>query len=229
MNWLKRLFIASFAAAVATQGVAADGSQVLSSQCADCHALAKPENAGIDHIWERKGPDLFYAGNKFQRDWLVGWLQDPKTIRPGSEFYRRHVKSTPDGDVIDNSGIAAHPKLDKASAEAAADALLKLTVPDLVTTGGFKNAPVNATMGAMFFGKLRGCSSCHQYAPGKGGLSGAELYTASKRLQPDYIFSYIQDPQKFDPHVWMPKTEMKDPDLQRLTGYIVQLQVEATP
>ena len=229
MKWLKVFCIAGFATAVSASTLAADGGQILSSQCASCHALSKPENVGVDHIWEREGPDLYYAGNKFQRDWLVEWLQSPKAIRTGGEFYRKHVKSTPDGDVIDSTGVAAHPALDKASAEATADALLKLTVPGLVETGVFKNAAVSPTMGAMFFGKLRGCSSCHQDAPGKGGSSGPELYTANKRLQADYVYGYTQDPQKFDPRVWMPKTEMKDPDLQRLTGYIMQLKVGAAP
>jgi mono/diheme cytochrome c family protein len=83
-------------------------------------------------------------------------------------------------------------------------------------------------MGAMFFGKLRGCSACHQNALGKGGLSGPELYTASQRLQPDYVYSYIKNPQAIDPHVWMPALGLPEPDLQRLTGYIMQLKAEAS-
>jgi mono/diheme cytochrome c family protein len=118
--------------------------------------------------------------------------------------------------------------LDKASAEAAAAALMKLTVPNLVEAGGFKGGQVSPTMGAMFFGKLRGCSACHQNALGKGGLSGPELYTASQRLQPDYVYSYIKNPQAIDPHVWMPALGLPEPDLQRLTGYIMQLKAEAS-
>jgi hypothetical protein len=75
----------------------------------------------------------------------------------------------------------------------------------------------------MFFGKLRGCSACHSIKPGDGGASGPELGTAGERLQPDYILSYIKDPQKFDPKVWMPKQELSEQDLQRLTGYLVQM------
>lgn len=161
MKWLRVFCVATVATAASLPAMAADGGQILSSQCVSCHAITKPEKAGIDHIWSRKGPDLYYAGNKFQKEWLVDWLQNPKTIRPGGEFYHNHVKSTPEGDVIDNSKIVAHVKLDKASAEAAADALMKLSVPGLVEAGVFKNAPVTPTMGAMFFGKLREIGRAH--------------------------------------------------------------------
>ena len=52
-------------------------SSGLTAQCASCHALTKPANSTVDHLWTRKGPDLWYAGDKFNRDWLVGWLQNP--------------------------------------------------------------------------------------------------------------------------------------------------------
>jgi mono/diheme cytochrome c family protein len=78
-------------------------------------------------------------------------------------------------------------------------------------------------MGEMFFVKLRGCGACHQSKPGVGGFSGPELYTAGARLQPDFIYAYIKDPQKIDPHIWMPTLALSEPDLQRLTSYIAHL------
>jgi mono/diheme cytochrome c family protein len=218
-----RQLITILLALVATTAIAADGTQILESQCASCHALKKPEAATLDHIWDRKAPDLYYAGNKFQHDWLVTWLQAPTRIRPGGEFYRKHIKSTPDGDVIDTATLSEHPRLDKAAAESAATALMALVTPGLVEAGGFKNGPVSATMGKMFFGKLRGCSACHQDAVDKGGFSAPELYDAGQRLQADYVYSYIKQPQAFDPHVWMPNLGLGEADLQRITGYIMQL------
>lgn len=208
----------------------AGGAETLQSQCAGCHALAKPADAGLSHIWERKGPDLFYAGSKFQRDWLLQWLQNPTPIRPAGELYTRHVKAGDKHDVIDTASLAPHPKLAAADAAAVADALLTLTAPELVAKGAFKGEKVSPTMGAMFFSKLRGCGACHTAASTTGGQSGPELNTAGRRLQADFIYAYIKDPQKFDPHVWMPTLNLAEPDLQRLTGYLVQLNVpEAQP
>ncbi|HEY9097988.1 MAG TPA: c-type cytochrome [Thiobacillus sp.] len=198
------------------------GTALLKSQCMSCHAISKPV-ASLDRLWERKGPDLHYAGNKFNQPWLEKWLQNPVRIRPAGELYTRHLKGSDKEDVVDESTLTPHVKLSKSEAEAVAGALMALTAPDLVEKGVFKGAKVSMTMGGMFFGKLRGCGACHMAKPGSGGSSGPELYTASERLQPDYIYSYIKDPQKIDPGIWMPALGLSEPDLQRLTGYILQL------
>lgn len=201
---------------------ASTGSDVLAS-CSSCHALAKPADATVDRLWTRKGPDLWYAGNKFNRDWLVNWLQNPTTIRPGGVLWFRHAKPGEPRDTLDTASVEKHPAVDAASAAKVADALLQLKGDGLVTEGEFKPEGVNLTMGQMSFSKLRGCSSCHQDKPGQGGLSGPELYDAGKRLKPDYVLAYTRDPQRFDPHIWMPRLPLSDPDLQRVTGYVVSL------
>lgn len=204
--------------------VMAEGKDILQSQCIACHALTKPENTGLQHIWERKGPDLYYAGSKFNKEWLVKWLQNPVPIRPGSELYTKHVKPGEKQDVIDTTTIQAHPKLSKEDAASVADVLMTMMAPEgLIEKGAFKGEKVSPVIGAMFFNKLRGCGACHMSKPGYGGQSAPELYTAGQRLQPDFIYSYIKDPQKIDPRVWMPSLGLTGPDLQRLTGYIVQL------
>ena len=203
---------------------AEDGQAILSGQCVACHATTAPTTADLDRLWARKGPDLYYAGSKFNRAWLVAWLQQPTRIRPAGEFYTKHVKPGDKEDVVDDSTLQPHVKLSAAQAEAVADALMALKGADgLVEKGAFKGQKVSPAMGAMFFTKLRGCAACHSPKPGSGGASGPELYTAGARLQPDYIYSYTKSPQKFDPHIWMPTLNLSEPDLQRLTGYIVQL------
>lgn len=202
--------------------LAADG--ILETQCAGCHALTQPEKFDIDRLWNRQGPDLYYAGSKFNRPWLEQWLQNPVRIRAGGELYTKHVKPGDKEDVIDEASLKPHPKLSAADAAAAADALMALKAPDgMIEQGAYKEGKVSASMGAMFFNKLRGCSACHQSKPDVGGRSGPELYTAAARLQPDYIYSYMRHPQKIDPLVWMPDLSLSEPDAQRLTGYILML------
>ncbi len=221
MKWIH--VAGTLALAAAAMNVSAAGGQdVLNQQCIACHAVSKPDKLTLERLWERKGPDLYYAGLKFNRDWLVGWLQNPTTIRPGSMLPAKYVKGA-DGkgpDTIDLSQVAAHPKLSAADAALAADALMALKADGLVEKGAFKNEPVNASMAAMLLSKLRGCTSCHAAKPGSGGSSGPELYTAGDRLQPDFVVAYINDPHKFDPHVWMPRLGLKDADVQKLAGYL---------
>ncbi|HEY9546256.1 MAG TPA: hypothetical protein VIR56_09610 [Solimonas sp.] len=222
-----RLFISAVASVLAwglVTPAAIAGDDILEAQCASCHALTKPANFDLDRLWKRQGPDLYYAGSKFNRPWLEQWLQNPTRIRPAGVFYTKHVKPGEKEDVIDEASLQPHLKLSAADAASAADALMKLKAPeDLIAKDAFKGGKVSATMGAMFFNKLRGCSACHQSKPDVGGRSGPELYTAAARLQPDYIYSYMKHPQQIDPLVWMPDLSLSEPDAQRLTGYILML------
>ena len=72
---MKRLLLA-VGLAVACVGDAYAGG--LDPSCAACHALVKPADASIDRLWTRKGPDLWYAGSKFNAEWLTSWLENPK-------------------------------------------------------------------------------------------------------------------------------------------------------
>jgi len=213
------LVFAGRPAAVDAQGVSAD----LTTQCASCHALTKPANPSVDRLWSRKGPDLWYAGDKFNRDWLVAWLQKPTAIRPGGVMWFTHAKPGEPHDTLNTGAVEKHPVVDAATAERLADALLQLKSDGLVPDGAFKPEAVNMTMGKMAFGKLRGCVACHQDQPGQGGVSAPQLYDAGQRLRPDYVLAYTKDPQQFDRYVWMPKLTLSEPDLQRLTGYVVSL------
>lgn len=222
---MKRFLLAAVAAAFAAGAHAAPGADLLKQQCVACHAVAKPDKQDLAHIWDRKGPDLHYAGDKFNREWLVAWLQNPVAIRAGGVMYSKVVKGSADksADTIDAAQVQPHLKLSAADAAAAADALMALKTPGLVEKGAFKNEPPNKMMAAMLFNKLRGCTSCHSAKPGGAPQSGPELYDAGERLQPDYVVSYIRDPQKIDPHVWMPKLGLTEADVQKLASYIATL------
>jgi mono/diheme cytochrome c family protein len=222
---LGALAVASMSAGVAVSDAAA--ADLLSQQCVACHAVTKPDKASLERLWERKAPDLYYAGSKFNKPWLVSWLQNPTAIRGGGVMYAKAVKGSSDRtvDTIDASQLPAHPKLSAADAATAADLLMALKADGLVTPGAFKNEPPGS-MAAMLFSKLRGCTSCHTAKPGGAPTSGPELYSAGDRLQPDFVHAYVSNPQKFDAHVWMPALGLNDADVQKLTGYIAGLKSE---
>lgn len=205
-------------------GPAAHAADLLNQQCIACHAVAKPEKPSLERLLERKAPDLYYAGNKFNRPWLVSWLQNPTVLRPGGVMFVQNVKAGADrsADIIDSVKVPVHPKLSATDAATAADMLMALKVDGLVAAGGFKNEPLNS-MAPMLFSKLRGCTSCHTAKPGGAPTSGPELYSAGDRLQPDFVLAYTKDPHKFDAHTWMPNLGLTDADLQKITGYIATL------
>lgn len=220
-----RAILAALAAVAATLlPGAVQAADLLSQQCVACHAIAKPEKASLERILERKGPDLHYAGAKFNQEWLVAWLQNPTTIRPGGAMFLHAVKAGADRsvDTIDAAKVAPHPKLSAADAKTAAELLMALKPDGLVTPGAHKGEP-GGSMASMLFSKLRGCTSCHAAKPGDPPLSGPELYSAGARLQPDFMLAYMKDPQRFDPHTWMPTLGLTDADMQKLTSYMSTL------
>lgn len=211
-------------------GIAAADEDILTSQCASCHNLTGPAPATLKALWERKGPDLFYAGVKYKAAWIEQWLQKPTRVRPAGMFYADHIRTENGADVIDTATLTTHPTLTAEQARAATTALMKLkTNSDLVKPGEFKSGPMSLASGEMLFDKFKGCLACHEIEPGYGGLSGPEMYTAGHRLQEDYTVSYLRNPQAWDPKGFMPNRHLSDTDLQKLVNYLRVLAEESKP
>lgn len=204
----------------------ADAGATLQS-CAQCHALEAPNDAAlsVEERAKRVGPPLYYAGNKFRAQWLEAWLQQPERIRPAGVVPAAHVRTSAEGDAIDPSTLVAHPALDAGEAAAATSELMQLRPYDeLLAAQAYQPGKIALRMGQMNFGKFKGCDGCHQDAPGRGGLSGPELYTAWQRLQPAFITSFIADPVSWDAHTIMPRADLKDSEVHKLADYLKALQ-----
>ena len=209
---------------------AADGEEILNSQCSTCHNLTGPAPTTLKELWARKGPDLFYAGNKYKADWLKAWLQKPTRIRPAGEFYAEHIKPGSKGDEIDAASLITHPSLSAKDADEVTEALMKRkALSNLIHPGEYKTGTISKSMGELMFDKFRGCLACHEIEPGYGGLSGPEVYTAGNRLQEDYLISYMRDPQAWDPKIFMPNRHLHDADLQKFVHYFHVLSKEIKP
>ncbi len=203
------------------------GQQILSSQCVSCHALEKNTPQTLKSLWERKGPDLSFAGVKYKAEWLKQWLQNPTRIRPAGMFYGNHIIKGTKSDEIDSAGLVKHPQLSQKDAIAVTNVLMKLKQNQhLITTGDYKPGSISMTLGEMMFDKFKGCLACHQIEPGYGGLSGPEVYTAAKRLQEDYLISFMRNPQAWEPKSIMPNKHLKESDLQKLVHYLRGLSQE---
>jgi mono/diheme cytochrome c family protein len=209
-------------------GDAAAGEKLLAARCAGCHNLTGPSPGTAALLRARKGPDLFYAGNKYRPGWIEAWLQDPKRIRPAGMYYGDHVKATDKWDVVDETTLAPHVKLAKEDAEAAAAALMtRKAKADLLKGVKVEDASLSLVMGDLMFDKFKGCIACHQSAPDYGGFSGPELYTAARRLTPAYLYSYMKNPQAWDPAIWMPVMPLSDTDLNKLVKYLDLIAAES--
>ncbi len=203
------------------------GMALLQKDCSGCHDLTGPAPTTIAGVWQRQGPDLFYAGNKYKPAWLKTWLQKPVRIRPAGMYYGRHIKEGADGDVIDSTTLKPHPRLNGEQAKAVTEALMSLRAGShLINEGEYKPGKISMAMGELMFDKFRGCLACHEIEEGYGGLSGPEVYSAGNRLQEDFMISYMRDPQAWDPRIFMPNKHLKDRDLQKFVHFFRALAAE---
>lgn len=210
-------------AAGPTLASAGDTADFVADNCAGCHALDKAdyESQGIEDRAERGGPPLYFAGNKFRRQWLEQWLQDPVRIRPAGDYPPAHIETVQGEDRIDEDSLEPHPALSGGRAPQVADYLMTLRPYDeRIEAVTYEPGKIAWRMGQMNFAKFNNCIGCHQDEPGYGGLSGPELYTAWDRLQPAFIASYIADPVAWDPHTLMPGGDLNDGAVSKLANYL---------
>ncbi|VAX25520.1 Cytochrome c, class I [hydrothermal vent metagenome] len=216
------IYFLLFVVFLAVPAWAADGKSLVdSNKCGSCHQMKGPAAKTIAEVLKRKAPDLFYAGNKFNKDWLVGFLQKPVKIRPAGTVYLHHIKTEVDKDVIVEPPLCAS-KLSAGDAGAVADYLMTLKDASM-KTGTAKIGKFSKARAKNLMYKKEGCNSCHSDPKRGGGVSCPTFAGIGKRLAPDWIYSFLKDPQHWDPKIWMAKREFSDKDLQLMVNYLSSL------
>ncbi|KMP10398.1 hypothetical protein UZ36_07735 [Candidatus Nitromaritima sp. SCGC AAA799-C22] len=175
--YLKSLTVflgAIFLCAISADLLAADEKaveQLIQGQCSTCHKFkGQPESK-----FNLKGPDLMWAGNKYQRPWLIRWLTGKEeNLYPNG--YRWDLSRTQ----------IKHPVVSESQANGIADYFIKHYKDPRV-----KKSPVDlstfnemeAAFGAEIYRKFS-CLGCHQLKEdGKkiGGPISVNLYDAGNR------------------------------------------------
>jgi mono/diheme cytochrome c family protein len=193
--------------------LAASGEETFkSNKCSNCHSMAGPPAKSFLEQQKKKGPDLWYAGSKYQEKWLESYLQKPVTVRPlafGSIKEKNELK---------------HPALSAADAKAVT-AYLASQKSTAVTKGTVKKAN-KGVRGKILFKKKQACYGCH-LAPKKGGkvfggTSGPSFVDAGNRLQGDWIYSFLKDPKPFVTGGRMPHYKhLKDKEIITISEYMM--------
>ncbi|MFQ5566877.1 MAG: c-type cytochrome [Paracoccaceae bacterium] len=213
--------------ATAPTAVALDGAALAAEQCAGCHNLAGPAPATFRGVLERKAPDLFYAGQKFNRPWLVEWLQNPTIIRRAGMMFLNNIVNEDGKDRIREGSVAPCPaKLSVAEAEAVADYLMTLRGPAMTVGVVDLAQDLREPKAFRLFTKQLPCIGCHRIRFRKremGGISGPDLTNAGERLNPDWIYARIENPQYWDPKTWMPRIEMSHRKRQMLVLFLASM------
>ncbi len=215
------------AASGADPALALDGETLVAERCVSCHDVTGPAPRTFEGVLNRKAPDLFYAGSKFNRPWLVKWLQSPTLIRRAGVMFLNHVAVRDGKDTVAEDTVATCPaNLNAAEAEAVSDYLMTLDDPAMKTAIVDPAKKLRKHKAFRLFSKQLPCIGCHTITFGKrtmGGVSGPNLSNAGERLNPDWVYARIENPQYWDPKTWMPRMEMSHKKRELLTLFILSM------
>ncbi len=187
--------------------------------CGSCHRLSAEETEK-----NFTGPDLHYAGSKFQPKWLTEFLKNPEIIRPGRfitdpGLLKGRSKNPPPHHSFPE---------EEANAMAAELASLKISRQTSVTP-----EPLSKGQRAKIkyqFERTFSCISCHQSLnlAGKvrGGISGPSLVNAGNRLQANWVADWLNTPETYTKKGRMPRYEMDPTTLSQFTRFLMMLKKE---
>ena len=185
--------------------------------CKDCHRFSSKEKQ------TKEGPDLFYAGDKFHRNWLKEFLKSPVVIRK--------VVYIPEADHPSGKSEANQPHvaLTKDESDRISDYLMTFRLPGL-EIGKIDEEPLSKDERAqakILFERNFGCISCHEtlnlVGKVRGGVSGPSLVDSGLRLKPDWIFHWLKTPKKFLSKGRMPVFDLDEETASRITKYILSI------
>ena len=214
-GWLKCGGIVFFCLAIFSPLVEAkssvEGAKLVKSRCVGCHRI---EGEPMPRS-SKKAPDLIWAGSKYQRAWLVDWLQNPKE------------KLYPVGYDFNFKRKGPHLSLTAAKAQMVADFLA--TLKDKRVAEGLINrgTPKELSRGKQLY-REHGCQNCH-WTPANnkrgysGGTSSTSLVNMGNSLQGDWVYRFNLNPNDFVPEsgAYIPKPPLPDSDIYAITAYMM--------
>ena len=195
----------------------AEPDEISNKECRSCHRFS------LNEQYSKKGPDLFYAGNKYYQVWLENFLQSPVVIR--------ELAYTSQSDLIDKKPKVnwSHIPLTKGESKRVSKFLMTLR------TSGLEMGKVDKkklsrgerSQGKILFERNFGCISCHRalnlVGKIRGGVSGSSMVDSGLRLNPDWVFNWLKNPQKFFSESGMPLYDLNEETTVLITKYILSI------
>jgi mono/diheme cytochrome c family protein len=189
--------------------------------CQGCHRLPGIERPAM------RGPDLTNVGTKVSREWIYKWLKEPRTIvdKDGNVavngYETEEEPRMPKFRLTEDElrGLSGYLSVQKAKAAV----LYKI---DAGIVAAWSKNPELIPQGELRFRQMF-CSTCHSLAVTRagetkliGGDIGPELTKVGSKVNPDWLITWLRDPQGYLPHTRMPRYGWSDEDLLKVTRYI---------
>ncbi len=190
---------------------AALGENIFVSQnCTGCHAL------GSIQSW-KNAPDLSRETARARQEWLKAYLTGPTPIRPFG-FYPGTGSRMPDF------------KLTSEEVGSITEFFLEQSNPTIALPSFQPHALSRFSMqkAEKLIRDRLPCLGCHTLGK-EGGKIGPDLSNVKERLQPEFVFAIIRDPQHIDPAIVMPKAPMQDATIDLITNYLITSKSNGKP
>lgn len=172
-------------------------------------------NCGICHITEVKkrvvAPNLGHEGSKLNKEWVFSFLKNPSRVRPVG-FIPLTKTQMPNFQFSDEEARAITEFLMTKKDEG----INKQDVARLAITDA------EIEKGKRLFEKEYGCIACHKTSE-EGGVVGPDLRITAKRLRPEWVFSWIKNPQSIRPDSPMPNLGVPDDNIRSIIAYLLSL------
>ncbi len=181
-----------------------EGRQLYANrQCARCHVLPEPLKLADCKMPEMhdSGASLDDAGNRLQRDWLIGWILNPRAMRP-------------DGTM---PVVLAGADAPKQAADIAAFVLsLKKNPPPQPVSKAAKTAD-----GEALFRRFA-CNSCHRLSDPKekDDLERVPLHHVAAKYQQNALAHFLKQPDRHREWTRMPDFKLNDAEAGHLEAYL---------
>ena len=195
----------------------AEPDEISNKECRNCHRFS------LNEKYSKKGPDLFYAGNKYYQIWLENFLQSPAVIR-------ELAYSLQPGLLGKKNKINwSHIFLTKGESKRVSKFLMTLLIPGLEMgkVDKKKLSKGERNQGKILFERNFGCISCHRalnlVGKVRGGVSGASMVNSGLRLNPDWVFNWLKNPKKFFSESGMPLYDLNEETAVLVTKYILSI------
>ncbi len=189
--------------------------------CVGCHRLQ-----GIERP-EMLGPDLTNIGTKVSREWIYKWLKEPRTLTDAQGNMTVNGVETGDEprmpkfklDDKELRGLSAY----LSTLQSHPPEPYKID-PRVVTA--WEKKPDLVSHGELRFRQMF-CSDCHALAVVRagntqliGGDIGPELTKVGSKVKPEWLVSWLHNPQSYLPHAVMPRYGWSDEDLYTVSQYL---------
>src|SRR3989338_6379468 len=173
-----------------------------------------PENP---HKRLKNGPTLKNVTRKANKEWLKKWISNPGEMVPNARMPRLMLSDDEIEAVLAYLTSIADKELPKQEWE---PYLLKNE--DDMADDEYESMDELVSGGKAIWGRAR-CNICHP-VKGKGGAVGVgtDLGAVAEKVNRDWLYLWIREPQSYFHQTQMPRYRFKDDELRQLVEYLMK-------